>query len=209
MVKRERRDRVRRDGWDKRYCQLWTFIGKKFPAARASRQAGFPHPLLQAVAETLLKQLNKEPVVNVAGTPQKRYSFAVVPYMHKVLHKLRKVAGKYGVDLVFSASCKLAQLCKCIMGSQDKFVVHQNICISVVHVPLWSCLFGTDRPVPERLATTTLQVLQIGRGVEYCSTMQKLRLLSVDEEYGSCRPWKNQIGMRAFGSGVNRKFWTW
>lgn len=118
---------------------------KKFPAARALQQAGFQHLLLHAVSETLLKQLSKEPSVNVVGTPQKRCLFAVVPYVHKVSHNLRKVAGKYGVDLVFAASCKLAQLCKRITGSQER------ICCTSKH--LHKCdpratvvMFTWDRP---------------------------------------------------------------
>lgn len=73
--------------------------------------AGFPGPVLVAVAEALLRKLKGSAKRKTAdeGAPGKKPE--VVPYVHKVSHNLKKVANRHGVPLVFSAPNKLAQLC--------------------------------------------------------------------------------------------------
>lgn len=74
--------------------------------------ANFPDSLLTAVSEALLRKAKGD--VTRAATGEQRTETvrpAVIPYVHKVSHNLKKVAGRYGVPVAFSAPIKLAQLC--------------------------------------------------------------------------------------------------
>lgn len=70
--------------------------------------AGFPKSLLTAVAETLLQ---KRKTTKRASTIQGKVRPAVVPYLHRITHQLKKVAGRHGVPLALSAPNKLSKLC--------------------------------------------------------------------------------------------------
>lgn len=89
--------------------------------------AGFPTSVLLSVAEVLLKKLKREHRPQ-RERPNKRP--LVIPYLHKISHNLKKVALRYDVPLVFSAPCKLAQLCARVGDKKDKgpacSVKHEN-----------------------------------------------------------------------------------
>ena len=75
------------------------------------KTAGFPDSMVTPVVETLLQKVKgsrREARTRTTTFPVRP---EVVPYIHKVSHNLRKVAGRYGVPLVFSAPFKLARLC--------------------------------------------------------------------------------------------------
>lgn len=73
--------------------------------------AGFPGTLLVSVAEKVLKKLRvvASPDQDVA---QKKQRVAVVPYMHKTAHDLKRIANRLNARVVFSAPEKLAKLCQ-------------------------------------------------------------------------------------------------
>lgn len=76
----------------------------------------FPQTLLQAVAESLLRVIcHRTTAVDdnaIEGKESKseRRKVEEMPYLHKVSHGSKKVAGRYGVDLVFSVPWKLLRL---------------------------------------------------------------------------------------------------
>ncbi|XP_075556505.1 uncharacterized protein LOC142588547 [Dermacentor variabilis] len=75
---------------------------------------------------------------------QKRGKPAVVPYVHKVSHNLKKVATRFGVPIVFSAPRKLAGLCPRISrvdkksGCQKKHTRQYVKCVTgvIYEIPL-------------------------------------------------------------------------
>lgn len=96
------------------------------------RSAGFPLALLRAVAESLLKSFRPSSKPRGAD-PQERRKYEVMPYVHRVSHGLKRVAGKFGIQVLFSAPCKLSSLCnlarpdrkkkiECSTNHRNKFV---------------------------------------------------------------------------------------
>lgn len=73
------------------------------------QNAGFPSAVVCAVAETLLQKL-KGKRRNTRDWPEQRRP-QVVPYMHRAVHGLKTVAGRFGVPVVFSAPRKIGRLC--------------------------------------------------------------------------------------------------
>lgn len=67
----------------------------------------YPHGLLVDVAESLIKAL-KHPASMVVK-PEVRP--AVLPYIHKVTHRLKSVAQRHNIPVVFSAPSKLGMYC--------------------------------------------------------------------------------------------------
>ncbi|XP_072142758.1 uncharacterized protein [Dermacentor andersoni] len=90
------------------------------------QQAGFPPCLISAVCETMLQKLKHPPLIR---EPVSRSAVAVIPYIHKVSHNIKKVASRHNVQVVFSAPCKLSKLCAmngekrpaCSIQHQNKF----------------------------------------------------------------------------------------
>lgn len=77
-------------------------------------KAGFPKLVIAGVAESLLK-LSRNPLNILDNVRQKHASRPVViPYLHSFSHRIKKVAVKYGVPIVFSAPSKLSRLCASI-----------------------------------------------------------------------------------------------
>lgn len=73
------------------------------------KSTGYPSALLTAVAEDLLKRIRwgERPKRN---TEKKRT--AVVPYIHKVSHGLKKIGNCININVAFSAPNKLLSLCR-------------------------------------------------------------------------------------------------
>ncbi|CAN7948473.1 unnamed protein product, partial [Ixodes hexagonus] len=94
--------------------------------------AGYPTSLLTSVAEVLLREV-KQKGAFTRRTRNRTTRPVIVPYIHNLSHKLKKLANRVNVDVVFSAPNKLASLCKkvngtssrpvgCIKNHQTKFV---------------------------------------------------------------------------------------
>lgn len=74
--------------------------------------AGFPATLLANIAESLLAGLKNKRSVAIQSETNSQQKVAVIPYVHKVAHNLKKVVGRAGVKLLFSAQNKLGSLCQ-------------------------------------------------------------------------------------------------
>lgn len=71
---------------------------------------GFPGSVIVSVAETLLKKMKHGGSKDAAKSLVCSQRTEVVPYMHKVTLSLKKVASRFNLPLIFSATNKLTQL---------------------------------------------------------------------------------------------------
>lgn len=76
------------------------------------KEAGFPTHIINGVSEKLLKTVN---VKQTEPADKKgREKCAGLPYVHSLLHSIKKVANRQGVEVVFLAPRKLSSSCRCI-----------------------------------------------------------------------------------------------
>ncbi|CAN7938287.1 unnamed protein product, partial [Ixodes hexagonus] len=153
--------------------------------------AGFPKNVVVSVAEIVLKRLRSEdcPRPTVLRDKQK---VAVIPYIHKTAHGLKKVANRSNVKVVFSAPNKLSRLCR----MTDPFrkapsgcaVKHRNPFVEcaeevVYQIPL-SCgnkyIGQTGRCVNDRLREHKLKVgnYRDGHLSDHCQSCKCVPLFS-------------------------------
>lgn len=74
------------------------------------REAGYPLHVLQASCERLLRKLKHVQEVRPEECAQ-RSKVTVIPYVHGLSHRLKKVAENYDVKVVFSAKNKIGSVC--------------------------------------------------------------------------------------------------
>lgn len=82
------------------------------------RSAGFPETVISATCEKLLRMVRADFV-----NPKREKAYkkvAVIPYVHRIAHNLKNVAGRFDVDVAFSAPCKLSRLCRAIRNRHEK-----------------------------------------------------------------------------------------
>lgn len=72
--------------------------------------SGFPNEFLGAVAERLVAELRGKRTKKTSDQEKKK--IAVIPYVHGVSHRLKKVGNRADVRVVFSARTKLNGLCR-------------------------------------------------------------------------------------------------
>lgn len=70
--------------------------------------AGYSPFFLSGLCEALLQKVK---LGETGKEPKEKKRLAVIPYIHKPLHNVKKVAARYDVNVVFSAPCKLAKIC--------------------------------------------------------------------------------------------------
>lgn len=115
-------------------------------------EAGFPNCALASACNKLVKVVKGCEKPATQREPDQRKKYAVVPYIHRTTHRLKKIASRYGVQVAISAPNKLGRVCALVnrkkQGSgannyKDCSVKHNNkyvtCCICVVYqIPL-SC----------------------------------------------------------------------
>ncbi|XP_077548027.1 uncharacterized protein LOC144160699 [Haemaphysalis longicornis] len=74
------------------------------------RSAGYPEQLLHSAANKIMGDLRNMATKKVPQDEHKKK--AVISNVHGVSHNLKKIVGRSGVDLLFSAPNKLGGLCK-------------------------------------------------------------------------------------------------
>ncbi|KAH7973027.1 hypothetical protein HPB52_020644 [Rhipicephalus sanguineus] len=81
------------------------------------RESGIPDSVLVSVGENMLKEMkrkkSKEP------TKQEKNA-AVVPYIHKASHQLKKIGARHELNVVFSAPAKLKGMCQKVNDLEAK-----------------------------------------------------------------------------------------
>uniref|UniRef100_A0A6M2D1N9 Putative tick transposon ovary overexpressed n=1 Tax=Rhipicephalus microplus TaxID=6941 RepID=A0A6M2D1N9_RHIMP len=74
-------------------------------------KAGYPNSFLLTASERLMKKMKSGEKEERSQDTKK---ISVIPYEHGFSHKLKKVAAKYGVKVVFSAKNKLGGVCPAV-----------------------------------------------------------------------------------------------
>lgn len=74
--------------------------------------AGFPKAVLVSVAEGVLKKLRRGVSTRSDALQKERQKVAVVPYMPRTAHNLKKIAKLLNTKVLLSAPEKLAKMCK-------------------------------------------------------------------------------------------------
>uniref|UniRef100_A0A131YWL5 Tick transposon n=1 Tax=Rhipicephalus appendiculatus TaxID=34631 RepID=A0A131YWL5_RHIAP len=96
-------------------------MGRSFPNQVSRLEAaGLPRSVITAVAESLLQKFKRGTREAMTATQPSRISPQVVPYIHKLSHNFKKVAGRHGVSIVFSAPEKIGKLCQRICDSKKR-----------------------------------------------------------------------------------------
>uniref|UniRef100_A0A6G5AA22 Putative tick transposon n=1 Tax=Rhipicephalus microplus TaxID=6941 RepID=A0A6G5AA22_RHIMP len=83
---------------------------------------GYPFSVMLAVGTRLLKKLRREtaPCLETGGMTGSSSKVVAVPYVHRLSHRLKKVAGKYDVKVVFSAKNKIGGVCALVNQKCDR-----------------------------------------------------------------------------------------
>ncbi|CAN7949904.1 unnamed protein product, partial [Ixodes hexagonus] len=78
--------------------------------------SGFPNSILFDVAERLLMSQRRERNKETRRRP------AIMPYIHRLSHNIKRVASKYDVQVALSAPNKLKRLCPKINNKKEEHV---------------------------------------------------------------------------------------
>lgn len=71
------------------------------------------------IAESLVSKLKKRESES-EGITQNKQKVAVLPYIHRLSHNLKKIAGRFGVPVVLTAPSKLSRLCPRVNNKSRK-----------------------------------------------------------------------------------------
>lgn len=115
------------------------------------KTAGFPTAFLVSASERLLKKVNSnaQPTNQPATSQREQKRFAVIPYVHSISHRLKKVGGQYGVDVVFSSGNKLGSLCGKIHRRVKGITRAVDNTCSIKHVKKYTaCSTGVVYKIP-------------------------------------------------------------
>lgn len=125
--------------------------------------AGFPATLLTSIAESLVAVCKDKRLATVQSENSRLKSVAVIPYVHKVAHNLKKVVARAGIKLLFSAQNKLGSLCQhvnreapykkgCTKKHRHKFVKCRHGVVYKIPLSCGRCYIGqTGRCANDRL----------------------------------------------------------
>lgn len=117
------------------------------------KDAGFPREVIAAVVESLLRDVKSGARRQGRDEPRKERRPVVVPYVHNFSNRLKKVAGKCGADVVFSAPEKLARMCSAVNG-EKKGNRRRGMprCLLVANKVLYTkCLYLVENAILGRL----------------------------------------------------------
>lgn len=146
------------------------------------KSAGFPQETIASVAESLVAEIKGARHNAVGDDPPERVRPAVVPYIHQLSNRLKKVAGKCGVPVVFSAPHKLAKTChkvnnetkrpECLKKHATRFVSCNTGVVYRIPLDCRKCYIGqTGRCLNDRLRehrSAVLAVMGGGHLADHC-----------------------------------------
>lgn len=127
------------------------------------KEAGFPGTTLRMTADKLVRLLKKQGGAGQAGSSRERSEkFAVLPYVHRMSHGLKKVAARFGVDVVFSSPVKLNSVCPAVQRRAEYEPGKKKSACVVNHVsPFVPCSVAVVYKIP--LSCGKVYVGQTGR----------------------------------------------
>lgn len=101
---------------------------------RKLRQAGFPEAVLSWACEKLVKLVKsgtkKEVAEEVAETKR---NIAVIPNVHGITHRLKRVGSRYGVQVAITARNKLRSICARVASRASGGPGRQSVGCKVKH----------------------------------------------------------------------------
>ncbi|CAN8008485.1 unnamed protein product [Ixodes pacificus] len=84
------------------------------------QDSGYTSTLLVPVCESICKQVRRKPRETAQPTKKKLPKpLVVLPYVHGVRHRLKKIAGRHGIQVVFSAPNKAYAMCRKVNSEAD------------------------------------------------------------------------------------------
>ena len=95
------------------------------------------------MAEVLLNEAKTEGRARSRSSGKPSAWPVALPYIHRFCHRLKKVAAKCGVSVVFSAPEKLARMCPVVNGRKEK-----SACSKKHATPFVSCEMGVVYKIP-------------------------------------------------------------
>lgn len=135
-------------------------------------KADYPRETVASVAEALLRELSGGKKAKADGGKQKRR--VAIPYIHRLSHRLKKVAQKCGLGVLFTAPDKLMRLCPavtevkkphCHTKHRDKFVACRTGVVYTIPLACGKMYIGqTGRCVNERLREHRTTVSSLAGG---------------------------------------------
>lgn len=78
------------------------------------QEAGYPKPFLASICEKICRNIKRTCQRTDLDPPKQisRSPFAVVPYIHGVTHRLKKIASRHGINIICSAPNKAHAMCR-------------------------------------------------------------------------------------------------
>lgn len=132
--------------------------------------AGFPSAVVVGVAESLVKMFRGYPSATKKQRPSSRP--VVIPYIHALSHRIKRVASKFEVPVVFSAPSKLSRLCAAVSRAG-----RPSVQCDVKHrTPYVACASGVVYQIP--LSCGRVYIGQTGRCVNVRAREHSLSLRS-------------------------------
>lgn len=99
------------------------------------QDSGYASTLLIPVCETLCKKVRQKQKTNAQPTKKKPPKpLVVMPYIHGIMHRLKKIASRQGVQVVCSAPNKAYAMCRKVNCRNDQNqrsicgIAHQTMC---------------------------------------------------------------------------------
>lgn len=167
-------------------------------------EAGYPRSVVGAVAESLLQKLKGATKAAAADSAQRLTRPEVMPYVHRVSHSLKKVAGKYGVPIVFSAPRKLSVLCSRISGKKTA------PCEKKHERPSGKCAVGVVYEIP--LSCGKVYIGQTGRCIndrarEHLQDVKRKEKTNLAEHCNTCMcdPRLSEIKIKGRSANMNAR----
>ena len=169
---------------------MWTQVHKSFDT-QISRllDAGYPKTLLVAICEKICQNL-KRGQEGIEGKTKKKTGnpIVVVPYLHGITHRLKKIAGRQGVQVVCSAPNKAYSMCgrvyenqrsnqaACNIAHKTKYALCQKEVVYNIPLTCGKCYIGqTGRCINDRTrehATSLRNLTAAGHLAAHCRACQ-------------------------------------
>ncbi|CAN7980385.1 unnamed protein product [Ixodes pacificus] len=132
--------------------------------------AGFPSAVVVGVAESLVRMFRGHSSPGKKQRPSTRP--VVLPYIHALSHRIKRVAGRFEVPVVFSAPSKLSHLCAAVSREG-----RPSVQCDVKHrTPYVACASGVVYQIP--LSCGRVYIGQTGRCVNVRAREHSLSLRS-------------------------------
>ncbi|XP_077535949.1 uncharacterized protein LOC144148261 [Haemaphysalis longicornis] len=118
----------------------------KAPVSRL-REAAYPLHVLQASCERLLRKLKHVQEVTPEECAQ-RSKVTVIPYVHGLSHRLKKVTENYDVNVVFSAKNKIGSVCSRVKQKYEGKDKYNHVCNVKHKLPFVECVKNVVYRIP-------------------------------------------------------------